>query len=148
MKNLNENILAKAFEILFGNEWKSNWSINNKANDMLSIINGGTQPCVPFENWLKCIKFLEEHPKEQISDKSIIEWKEYWNNRKVEQNQPLIKKYYRLSAKVDKYSTITQIFPNEPTEDQVLNFIQSNDIKILNIDVDIVWLNGKHKINL
>jgi hypothetical protein len=58
---LNDKILTAAFHILFDKDWKKDWAECNKAAEMRSIFNGGTQPCRPFENWVKCIEFLSLH---------------------------------------------------------------------------------------
>lgn len=55
---LSDDILADAFHILWGTDWKRHWSDYDKAREMRSIFNGGTQPCRPFSDWVKCIEFL------------------------------------------------------------------------------------------
>jgi hypothetical protein len=55
---LTDNQLADAFHILFGKDWKKYWTERDKAAEMRSIFNGGTQPCRPFENWVKLMEFL------------------------------------------------------------------------------------------
>lgn len=50
--------LANAFHILFGEDYKRHWTEGDKAAEMLSIFNNSTQPCRPFINWVKCIEFL------------------------------------------------------------------------------------------
>lgn len=58
---LDDKILTEAFHILFGNDWKKYWTEYDKAREMKLIFNGGTQPCCPFESWVKCIEFLYLH---------------------------------------------------------------------------------------
>ena len=56
--SLDDKILTDAFHILFGNDWKKNWSEYDKAMEMRAIFDDNTQPCRPFKNWVKCIEFL------------------------------------------------------------------------------------------
>jgi hypothetical protein len=56
-----DEILTEAFHILFGRNWKKYWSERDKAREMRSIIEGNTQPCVPFQNWVAVIKYLLPH---------------------------------------------------------------------------------------
>lgn len=58
---LDDKTLTEAFHILFEKDWKKYWTERDKAMEMRSIFNGGTQPCRPFENWVKCIEFLSLH---------------------------------------------------------------------------------------
>jgi hypothetical protein len=55
--DLSDEQIIKTFNILFGNV-KDNYGSKYKINEMQSIFRGGTQPCVPFENWVKLIDFL------------------------------------------------------------------------------------------
>ena len=55
---LDDKILTEAFYILFDKNWKKYWTEKDKSREMKSIFNGGTQPCVSFEKWVKCIEFL------------------------------------------------------------------------------------------
>jgi hypothetical protein len=56
--NLDNQTLVEAFHILFGVDFKRTFPDNYKVAEMRSIFNDGTQPCVPFTNWVKCIEFL------------------------------------------------------------------------------------------
>ena len=58
---LDDEKLTVAFHILFDKDWKKYWTEKDKAREMRSIFNGGTQPCRPFENWVKCIEYLSLH---------------------------------------------------------------------------------------
>jgi hypothetical protein len=58
---LDDEKLTVAFHILFDKDCKKYWTERDKAREMRSIFNGGTQPCRPFENWVKCIKYLSLH---------------------------------------------------------------------------------------
>lgn len=58
---LTDKKLADAFHILFGKDWKKYWTERDKAEEIRSIFNGGTQPCCPFANWAKLMKFLASH---------------------------------------------------------------------------------------
>lgn len=50
--------LSEAYDILFGKDWKKTWSERGRANEMRSIIRGGTMPCIAIEKWAECIDFL------------------------------------------------------------------------------------------
>ena len=54
---LDNKSLAKAYDILF-NESK-NWSEEWKAKEMVSLFENQMQVCKPFENYIKCIEFLQ-----------------------------------------------------------------------------------------
>ena len=58
---LDDKVLTDAFHILFDQGWRKHWAERDKAREMKSIFNAGTQPCRPFENWVKCIEFLSLH---------------------------------------------------------------------------------------
>ena len=58
---LTDKQLTDAFHILFGKDWKKYWTERDKAAEMRSIFNGGTQPCCPFANWVKLMEFLVSH---------------------------------------------------------------------------------------
>jgi hypothetical protein len=51
-------VLAKAFDILMGENHKPYWNINARYGEMRSIIIGNTQPCVEFKKWVECVMFL------------------------------------------------------------------------------------------
>lgn len=55
---LTDKQLADAFHILFGKDWKKHWTERDKAAEMRTIFNGGTQPCCPFTSWVKLMEFL------------------------------------------------------------------------------------------
>lgn len=59
--SLDDKTLTEAFHILFGSDFKITFPDYYKASEMRSIFNDGTQPCVPFTNWVKCIEFLSSH---------------------------------------------------------------------------------------
>jgi len=58
---LDDKQLTEAFHILFGKDWKKYWTERDKAAEMRSIFNGGTQPCRPFENWVKLMEYISSH---------------------------------------------------------------------------------------
>ena len=58
---LTDKQLTDAFHILFDKDWKKYWTERDKAAEMRSIFNGGTQPCRPFSNWVKLMEFLASH---------------------------------------------------------------------------------------
>ena len=58
---LDDKQLTEAFHILFDKDWKKYWTERDKAAEMRSIFNGGTQPCRPFENWVKLMEYLASH---------------------------------------------------------------------------------------
>lgn len=60
-----DEILSKAFTILFDDFHKS-WNDKTKATEMRSIFNGLTSPCCYFENWVKCIEYLNNVNKIKI----------------------------------------------------------------------------------
>lgn len=56
---LDDQTLAEAFDILVAQSWVRDWGgEKHKADTMKNIIKGDTQPCQPFENFVKCIEFL------------------------------------------------------------------------------------------
>lgn len=57
--NLSDETLTIAYVFLFDKDWKRDWSIKSKANEMRTIIRGGDMPCRPFAKWAKCIKFID-----------------------------------------------------------------------------------------
>lgn len=68
---LDDEILSKAFRILFGDDFKRFFRDDYKASEMRSILSGGTMPCVSFENWLNCISFLSMEDSIMNNDISI-----------------------------------------------------------------------------
>jgi len=56
--NLSEEVLAEAYPILFGTNFKSKLNNKSKASELRSIFYGGCSPCIEFPNWLKFIDFL------------------------------------------------------------------------------------------
>lgn len=56
---LSDNILAYAFELLYGSNWKQNWPNHQKAYEVRTILNGDTSPAVEFPLWLQFIEYLE-----------------------------------------------------------------------------------------
>lgn len=53
-----EPTLVAAWKALFGEDWKRNYRDNDRIREMKSIIDGGTMPCRPLKNWIKCIDTL------------------------------------------------------------------------------------------
>jgi hypothetical protein len=62
-EHLPEEILEKAFHLLFGPEWKISWSRIDKANEMRSVIRGNSQPCAPFCRWISVVDYLSKQVK-------------------------------------------------------------------------------------
>jgi len=53
-----EDTLVASWKALFGDDWKRSFRDYDRVREMKSIINGGTMPCRPIENWIKCIDIL------------------------------------------------------------------------------------------
>jgi hypothetical protein len=62
-KNFSADILAEGYNVLFGEDHKPYWLVNDKARDIFSIMRGGTQPCCDYKNWVNFICFLAKHTK-------------------------------------------------------------------------------------
>lgn len=60
---LPDSVLAKAFVVLHGDDWKKIWTEHDKAKEMRSIFNSGTQPAIPFFKWVECIDYLRSELK-------------------------------------------------------------------------------------
>lgn len=58
-----DEILEKAFKILFGDIWKASWSRHDKANEMRSILNENLSSLASFKSWVKTIEFLNSNRK-------------------------------------------------------------------------------------
>lgn len=58
---LSDHKLAETYRILMGSNWKRHWNEASKAHEMRSILNGGNQPCVPFERWVETVNFIQDH---------------------------------------------------------------------------------------
>lgn len=56
---LDEDKLKIAFHLLFGDNWRKYQPDKDKSEEMKAIFKGGVKPCVPFENWVKCIDYLK-----------------------------------------------------------------------------------------
>ena len=56
---LDEDKLKIAFHLLFGDNWMKYQPDKDKSEEMKAIFKGGVKPCVPFENWVKCIDYLK-----------------------------------------------------------------------------------------
>ena len=58
---LDEDKLKIAFHLLFGDNWRKYQPNKDKSEEMKAIFKGGIKPCVPFENWVKCIDYLKSN---------------------------------------------------------------------------------------
>lgn len=66
-------ILAQAWTILMGDDWKTYWTQHDKAYEMRSIFNEGTMPCVPFSRWMEVTEFIRETVEAMEDHKSKAE---------------------------------------------------------------------------
>lgn len=57
-RQLPNEVLAHAYVLLYGEDWKMGWSDKSKAYEMRSILDGGCQPCAPFEKWVEVVGFI------------------------------------------------------------------------------------------
>ena len=57
-QQLPDEVLAHAYVLLYGEDWKMGWSDKSKAYEMRSILDGGCQPCAPFEKWVEVVGFI------------------------------------------------------------------------------------------
>ena len=55
-----EKKLLKGYNTLLGDQLKRPLDDASRIREMKSIINGGTIPCVTFNNWKNCIEVLNE----------------------------------------------------------------------------------------
>lgn len=55
--------LAAAWRILVGDDYRRGATVQYAIHDMLSILGGGTLPCVPFHRWDECIAYIKKHER-------------------------------------------------------------------------------------
>ena len=60
-KGLSDHILAGAYRVLFGEDWKKGWNDASLAYEMRMILGGGDMPCRPFVRWMDTMIFLQDH---------------------------------------------------------------------------------------